>query len=228
MEEIIGEALPAYVQCSLFFIVATGARFSRPASPKLPLRHDGAGAASPKPPGRPSLDSGERNRPAWRPDGERLQHRGRVGSPRRARARLPRLPGPVALAGRLSLPALRRPGELASEERTFRVPRLPPADVGDGGHDLRRDPQATAALVSGHRVHHQAPAERQRPGTAASARAPQLPDRLGLVAQAAARYGAGRRALHLSGPGIRQRRTLTTSRGPPGLARATPFAVGSS
>src|ERR1035438_4851901 len=105
MEEIIGEALPAYVQCSLFFIVATGARFSRPASPRQPLRHDGAGAASPKPPGRPSLDSGERNRPAWRPDGERLQHRGRVGSPLRDRGRLPRLPGPVALAGRLSLPA---------------------------------------------------------------------------------------------------------------------------
>src|ERR1017187_9398133 len=59
-----------------------------------------------------------------------------------------------------------------------------------GGNDFRRDAQAAAALVSSHGVRHQPPPGRQRPSAAGPAPATQLPDRLGVATQAAARHGA--------------------------------------
>jgi ISXO2-like transposase domain len=80
-------------------------------------------------------------------------------------------------------------------------------DFGHRRHDLRRDADAAGELVRGDLVRRQPEAGRVRVGAPAGAGAGQLPDRVGVAAQAPARDGAARaRAAGRSGRGRRNLR----------------------
>jgi len=87
---------------------------------------------------------------------------------------LPRVPVPVAVAGRLPVPAVWTCEGLAAHTRADPVRGVCPADLGDGGHDLPGHPQATAAVVSCDLVRHQPEDRGECAGAAASAGVGQL------------------------------------------------------
>ena len=75
--------------------------------------------------------------------------RGRVRSSIRQRGAVPCGGGQMAVAGRLRLPALRRPAAQRNQDpRALSVHRLPAADVADCRDDLHGDQACAAELVS--------------------------------------------------------------------------------
>ena len=62
---------------------------------------------------------------------------------------MPRLAGPLAVARRVPLPAVRERRGVGDIARPLDVPGLWPPDIGHGGHDLSPQPLSLAHLVRG-------------------------------------------------------------------------------
>ena len=94
----------------------------------------------------PAREMGDGSEQGSIPEGA---ERGRVRSSIRQRGAVPCGGGQVAVAGRLRLPALRRPAAQRNQDpRALSVHRLPAADVADCRDDLHGDQACAAELVS--------------------------------------------------------------------------------
>ena len=96
---------------------------------------------------------------------------------------MPCLLGPVALAGRISLPALRRRHRMAGSNGALAMRRVRPTDVGDRGHLVSRHADAADDVVSSDVVRHQLQDGHQRAGAAAGVGPGELSHRLDVAAQ---------------------------------------------
>ncbi len=113
----------------------------------------------------------------------------RVRSALRHRGGVPSLPGPGSLAGRLSLPGLRRRHRVACSNGAPAMRRVWPTDLGDRRHRVSGHANAADDVVSGDVVCEQLEDGDQCSGPAAGVGPGQLPNRLGLAPQTAARHG---------------------------------------
>ena len=116
-------------------------------------------------------------------------------------ARVPGVPGSVALGGRVRLPGVRRRPVLAHRRGPVDVPGLPAADLGDGGDDLPPHPHADVDVVRGDLVRDLTEERDVRAGPAAGPRVRLLRDGVGVAAQAAPGDGPPG-----PGPAVRDRR----------------------
>ena len=103
--------------------------------------------------------------------------------------RLSLLPLSIAVAGGISVPALRIRQSVDSSCHLVPVFELRLPDLGDCRHRIPRHAEASDHVVSGDMVCDQPEERRQRTGLAANARAWQLSNRLVVAAQVAARDG---------------------------------------
>src|SRR6266851_8795490 len=107
----------------------------------------------------------------WYGYGRVFGHLDRFGGAIRVRAGVLGLPAEAAVAGGIRVPALRRADGVVDDTAPAGLQRLPTPGLGDGGHDFPGHAQASDPLVPSDVVGHRPKAWRERPGTAAGARA---------------------------------------------------------
>src|SRR3954471_21517171 len=93
------------------------------------------------------------------------------------------------MAGRLSLPSLRRRALLAGAVGSDAMPAVWSPDVGDGGYDLPGHAQAAGGLVPGHVLVVEPEKRSQCPGVAEGAGVGQLQNSVDVAAQVPASDG---------------------------------------
>ncbi len=117
------------------------------------------------------------------------QHVGRIGGQIWDRTGLSGVPAEASLAGRFRLSALPRDVGLDDQAQPAGLRWLPVPSVADGGYDLPGYAETADPMVPGHWVGDRAKKWSQCLGAAADSGLGQLPHRLDVVAQTAARHG---------------------------------------